>query len=92
MARRDKALKTELVCHRWKAGQPGLSGQPGSWFVLQPQLLAYRGCRHRVPDILCELGPRCGLWMPLTDKQAGAGVGCQAACGRQEGCKAAGMC
>lgn len=24
MARRDKALKTELACHRWKEGHPSL--------------------------------------------------------------------
>lgn len=33
--------------------------------------------------VLCKLGPRCRLWAPLTDKQAGAGPGCQA--GRRAG-------
>lgn len=34
--------KLEFMCHRWRDGRPSLSGQPGTWFVLQPQLLACR--------------------------------------------------
>lgn len=35
-----------------KDGQSSLLGQPGTWFILQPQLLACGSCRDRVPFTL----------------------------------------
>ena len=42
-------LTTQIACHGWKDGHPSLSGQPGTRFVLPPQLLALQGLQAQGP-------------------------------------------
>ena len=85
-ARRGKALRTELSELTVTDGQVDV---PASQDSLGP---AGATGTEALIFAVCEFGPRFGLWMPLKDKQAAAGLGWQAACGRQESRRVAGMC